>query len=126
MLTQLTGGACLLIGTIGLVLVQQNKAGSLGSVAAWLVAAMAGLVFGGLLYRGGLISMLAAAAIDAGFGITVLTLDYETLRTLLKLLPASDVQMIGDGLAAAGYAMTVTRTDRCAAHRCAGYRERCA
>ena len=48
-LTQLSCGACLLIGTIGLVLVQQNKTGSIGPVAAWLATAMAGLVFGGLI-----------------------------------------------------------------------------
>ena len=105
MLTQLTCGACLLIGTIGLVLVQQNKTGGMGSIGAWIVTAMAGLVFGGLIYRGGLVSMLVAAAIDAGFGIILITLEGETLRKLLKVLPASDITAIGNGLNGAGYAM---------------------
>lgn len=105
MLTQLACGTCLLIGTIGLVLVQQNKTGGVGPVAGWLATAMAGLVFGGLIYRGGLVSMLVAAAIDAGFGIILITIEYDTLRKLLKILPASDVGTIGDGLNVAGYAM---------------------
>jgi hypothetical protein len=104
-LTQLSCGACLLIGTIGLVLVQQNKTGGTGPVAGWLATAMAGLVFGGLIYRGGLVSILVAAAIDAGFGIILITIEYATLRAMLKILPASDVGTIGDGLNVAGYAM---------------------
>jgi hypothetical protein len=104
-LSQLTCGACLLIGTIGLVLVQQNKAGSTLAVAAWLVTAMAGLVFGGLIYRGGLVSTLVAAAIDAGFGLVLLAIEYDTLRKLLKILPAKDVGTIGDALNVAGFAM---------------------
>jgi SnoaL-like domain len=104
-LTQLSCGACLLIGTIGLVLVQQNKTGGIGSVAGWLATAMAGLVFGGLIYRGGLVSMLVAAAIDAGFGIILITIEYDSLRKLLKILPSSDVATIGEGLHVAGYAM---------------------
>jgi hypothetical protein len=99
---------CLLIGTIGLVLVQQNKTGGLGPVAAWLVTAMAGLVFGGLIYRGRLVSMLVAAAIDAGFGILLITLEHDRLRRMLKVLPASDVGAIGDGLYGAGFAMLGT------------------
>ena len=105
MLTQLTCGVCLLIGTIGLVLVQQNKTGSLAAVAAWLVTAMAGLVFGGLIYRGGVIAMLIAAAIDASFGVILIALEYDTLRQLLKILPASDVGTIGDALDVAGFTM---------------------
>jgi hypothetical protein len=38
---------------------------------------MAGLVFGGLIYRGGLVSMLIAAAIDGGFGLPLATPDHE-------------------------------------------------
>src|SRR5262245_61371562 len=68
-LTQLTCGACLLIGTIAIVLVQQTKIGGVAPVALWLITAMAGLVFGGLIYRGGLFSMLVATVIDVGFGL---------------------------------------------------------
>jgi hypothetical protein len=104
-LTQLSCGACLLIGTIGLVLVEQNRTGGVGSVAAWLVTAMAGLVFGGLIYRGGLVSMLIAAAIDGGFGLLLATFDHETLRRLLRILGATDVDAIHGALGVAGFAM---------------------
>ncbi|HEX8106221.1 MAG TPA: hypothetical protein VF516_00775, partial [Kofleriaceae bacterium] len=104
-LTQLTCGACLLIGTIGLVLVEQNRTGSLAPVVAWLVTAMAGLVFGGLIYRGGLVSMLVAASIDAGFGIVLVTFEHDSLRRLLKILRPSDVAAIHDALGIAGFVM---------------------
>ena len=104
-LTQLACGACLLIGTIGLVLVEQDRSGGLGPVTAWLVMALAGLVFGGLIYRGGLVSMLIAAAIDVGFGVVLATFDVEALRRLLKILGASDVEAIHGVLAVAGFAM---------------------
>ncbi|HEU4733648.1 MAG TPA: nuclear transport factor 2 family protein, partial [Kofleriaceae bacterium] len=107
-LSQLTSGACLLIGTIGLVLVLQNRTGSVVPLGAWLGIAMAGLVFGGLIYRGGLVSTLVAAVIDAGFGIVLITLEYETLRELLKILPASDVDAIAGALTVAGIAMLVS------------------
>jgi hypothetical protein len=104
-LTQLSCGACLLIGTIGLVLVQQNRIGSLGAIAAWLAVAMAGLVFGGLIYRGGRVSLLIAAAIDAGFGALLIAIDYDTVRQLLRILPSSDVDTIAVGIDAAGFVM---------------------
>jgi hypothetical protein len=104
-LTQVSCGVCLLIGTIAIVLVQQTKVGGLAPVALWLIAAMAGLIFGGLIYRGGLVSMLVAAVIDVGFGVILLALEHDTLRRLLRILPASDVATIGDGLDIAGVVM---------------------
>lgn len=103
--SQLTCAACLLLGTIGLVLVQQNKAGSVGSVTVWLVMAMAGLVVGGLVYRGNPISILAAAAIDAAFGVALVTFDGATLRALLAILPSPDVVTIGKAMGVLGCAM---------------------
>ncbi|HEY0990446.1 MAG TPA: hypothetical protein VGD80_25510, partial [Kofleriaceae bacterium] len=104
-LTQVSCGVCVLIGTSAIVRVQQAKVGGIAPVAAWLLAAMAGLVFGGLIYRGGLISMLVATVIDVGFGLVLLAIEYETLRRLLKILPASDVATIADGLDVAGFIM---------------------
>jgi hypothetical protein len=66
---------------------------------------MAGLVFGGLIYRGGLVSILIAASIDAGFGIVLVTLEHDSLRRLLKILGPSDVAAIHDALAIAGFVM---------------------
>jgi ketosteroid isomerase-like protein len=103
--TQLASGACLLIGTIGLVLVEQNQTGSLSAVAAWLLAAMAGLVVGGLIYRGGLFAMLIAAAIDGGFGAVLATFDHGALGRLLKILRPGDVAAVHGTLTVAGFAM---------------------
>jgi hypothetical protein len=104
-LTQLIGGSCLLIGTISLVLAQQNLPGGIVVGAAWLAVALVGLVFGGLIYRGGLIPMIIAATLDAGLGAALIALDDGTLRTLLKILPAGDVATIGVALNIAGGAM---------------------
>lgn len=104
-LTQLSCGACLLIGTIALVLVEQNRTGGLAQVAGWLVAAMAGLVFGGLIYRGGLVSLLLAAALDAGFGVVLAMFDHDALARLLTILGPSDVAAIHRALVVIGCAM---------------------
>ena len=105
--TQVACAACLLLGTIAFVLVQQNQSGGTGMAIAWALAAMAGLVFGGLMARGGLIALLASAVLDAGFGITLLVLDAEALGDILRVLPASDVEMIGDALVGAAIGMVV-------------------
>jgi len=104
-LSQLTGAVCLLVGTIGLVLVQQTKAGSVGAAVAWLIGAMACLIAGGLVYRGGLVRLIVAALIDAAFGVILLVIDVDTLRALLKILPASDVDTIAQALRGAAIAM---------------------
>ncbi len=106
-LTQLICATCLLLGTIAIVLVQQNKTGGIGLVILWSVVAMAGLVFGGLMGRGGLASVLVSMAIDAGFGLALLLMDYPTLRQILRVLPDSDVATIGGGLFGGAIGMLV-------------------
>ena len=107
-LTQLCAAACLLLGTIAFVLVQQNKSGGFGLVIAWAAGSMGALVFGGLMARGGLMSVIASAALDATFGIILLVIDYDTVRSILRVLPDSDVQMIADILVVAAVIMLVT------------------
>jgi len=107
-LTQLASASCLLLGTIALVLVQQNKSGGTGLVVAWSIGAMAGLVFGGLMARGGLLSVLAGAALVGTFGTVLLVIDYDALRSILRLLPPSDVEMIADVLVGAAIVMVAT------------------
>lgn len=104
-LTQLICASCLLLGTIAFVLVQQNKSGGGGYVIAWAGAALVGLVFGGLIGRGGMVSLLGCTVLDAGFGIVLLALDHAVLRGLVRVLPASDVDMIASILVGAGGAM---------------------
>lgn len=107
-LTQLCAAACLLLGTIAFVLVQQNKSGGVGLVIAWAVGAMAGVVFGGLMARGSLVSVLLGAALDAAFGIVLLVIDYDQVRAILRVLPDSDVQMIADILVGGAVVMLAT------------------
>jgi hypothetical protein len=107
-LTQLTSASCLLLGTIALVLVQQNKSGGTAFVIAWALGAMAGLVFGGLMSRGGLFSVLASAALVGTFGTVLLVIEYDALRSILRLLPESDVAMIADILVGAAIVMVAT------------------
>jgi ketosteroid isomerase-like protein len=104
-LTQLICASCLLLGTIAFVLVQQNNSGGSGYVIVWAAAALAGLVFGGLIGRGGMISVIGCAVLDAGFGIVLLALDHAVLRGLVRVLPASDVDMIASILVGAGVVM---------------------
>jgi hypothetical protein len=107
-MTQLCSAGALLLGTIAFVLVQQNKSGGAALVIAWAAAAMAGLVFGGLMGRGGLIAVLGGAALDALFGIVLLAMDFDSLRELLRILPESDVQMIADVLVVGAIVMLAT------------------
>ncbi|MDQ3336402.1 MAG: nuclear transport factor 2 family protein [Myxococcota bacterium] len=104
-LTQLICASCLLLGTIAFVLVQQNRSGGVEYVIAWAGAALVGLVFGGLMGRGGMISLIGGVILDAAFGVVLLALDHQVLRGLVRVLPTSDVDMIASILVGAGGAM---------------------
>lgn len=105
--TQVACAACLLLGTIAFVLVQQNKSDGAEYVIPWAIGAMTGLIAGGLLVRGGLFSLLLAATLDLAFGTVLLVLDHETLASLLRVLPEDDIAMIGDALVGAAIGMLV-------------------
>lgn len=106
-LTQILGALCLLLGTITFVLVQQNKSGGSGFVVAWGLAALTALLFGGLMARGGLVSLLGGATLVAAFAIVLLLVDYDTVRGVFRVLPESDVEVLADGLTAGGIACLV-------------------
>ncbi|MCW5801554.1 MAG: nuclear transport factor 2 family protein [Deltaproteobacteria bacterium] len=103
--TQLTCAACLLLGTIAFVLIQQSKLGDTPLAIVWGIVALTGLVLGGLMSRGGLIEVIGSGLVDAAFGLTLLVVDYDDLRSLLRILPEDDVEVIADALVAAGGAM---------------------
>ncbi|MGE3762592.1 MAG: hypothetical protein AB7L94_10075, partial [Kofleriaceae bacterium] len=107
-LTQVFCAFALLLGTISFILVQQNKTGGAVLVIAWAAAAMAGVVFGGLMSRGGMLSVIASALIVGAFGTVLLVIDWDTLRSLLRLLPEDDVAMIADILVIVAVAMIAT------------------
>ena len=94
--TQLSAAGCLLLGTIAFVLIQQNHSGGGSYVIAWGVAAMVALVFGGLMVRGGLISLLIAALLDISFGSVLLVIDSRALAGMLRVLSNDDVAMVAD------------------------------
>jgi len=104
-LTQLASAGCLLLGTIAFVLVQQNRSGGAALAIVWALAAMVALVLGGLMNRGGLIAVIGSAALDLGLGITLVAFDYGDLRSLLRVLPTSDVDTIADIITAFGGGM---------------------
>ncbi len=104
-LVQLSAAFALLLGTIAFVLVTQNASGGQAYVVAWAGAAMAAIVVGGLMPRGGLVAVLAAASIVAVFGAVIIALPADTLRSLLRILPASDVSMISNVLRIAAIVM---------------------
>jgi hypothetical protein len=106
-LTQLTGAACLLLGTIALVLLMVNKSGGAGLVAVWVAGAMATLVVGGFVYRGALPAHLGGAVLDATFGGALLAVHFSRLRDLFRILPEDDVTSIAGGLHGAAIVMLV-------------------
>ncbi len=107
-LTQILCAFGLLLGTISFILVQQNKTGGAALVIAWAIAAMAGVVFGGLMSRGGLVSVIASALIVGVFGTVLLVIDWDALRSMLRLLPEDDVAMIADLLVVVAIVMIAT------------------
>jgi hypothetical protein len=106
-LTQLICAGGLLIGTVAFVIVKQNAHGAgIEFVIGWLVAAMIGLVSGGLVYRGSLSSLVLCASVDAAMGSVLLLLD-SALGVLVRILPASDVDTLAVILRVLAFGMIV-------------------
>ena len=106
-LTQVSSAACLLLGTIAFVLVQQNTSGGAALAILWAAAAMVGLVVGGLMVRGGLVSLFASATLLIGDAAVLLLIDDAQLRSLLRVLPPSDIETLGTVLVGLGVGMLV-------------------
>ena len=107
MLVQLTSAFSLLLGTIAFVLVMQNGSGGHAYAIAWAAGSMVAIVLGGLMARGGMISVIGGALLVATFGTVLLVLDWDTLRAILRLLPEDDVVMVADALVGGAVAMLV-------------------
>ncbi|MGE0550805.1 MAG: nuclear transport factor 2 family protein [Kofleriaceae bacterium] len=95
-LTQLTGAANLLLGTIAFVLLYRAD-GALVASIAWALAAMACLAFGTAMHRGGLISVIAAAVLSAGFAIAHVVMDQAWLQRVLGAVDETRVHTISRG-----------------------------
>lgn len=89
LLTQLIGAACLVLGLASLPVVHDLKGGMTG-VAASIVAALAAIVCGTLVWRGRLVPLALAAGLDVGFGIG-LARGGAAVSSVLRMLPASDL-----------------------------------
>jgi len=105
--TQVACAGCLLLGTIAFVLIHQNQSGGVEYAITWAAAAMIGLVFGGLMVRGGLITLLGSALIDIAFGSVLLVIDKDSLAGMLRVLAESDVATVADALFGAAIALIV-------------------
>jgi ketosteroid isomerase-like protein len=88
-LTQLVGIACLILNLASLPFAHDLHAKT-HSILAAIVAALATVVCGTLVYRGRLIPIALAAGLDIGFGIG-LPRGSAAVGTLLHVLPADDV-----------------------------------
>jgi len=94
LLTQLSGGACLLLGTVAFALTMSGGDKVLAPVlAGWAVAALSSVISGSLVYRGNLVAMIVGALLDALFAVVLLVIA-SSLGGLLKMLSADDVAMV--------------------------------
>lgn len=106
LLTQLGCAACLLIGTIAFVVSQQDGEGG-GLAIVWALAALTGLVCGGLMTRGALLWVIACVVLDLGFGITAIAAGHDAAAALLRLLSDADVALVGDVVVGVGVGLVV-------------------
>jgi hypothetical protein len=89
-LTQLIGVACLVLALASIPMVVDAHTG-MSAVIASVVAAVAAIVCGTLVWRGRLIPLALAAGLDVGFGIG-LPRGNSAIGAMLRILPASDAQ----------------------------------
>jgi SnoaL-like domain len=86
--TQLVGAAYLVLALASLPVAHDLHAGT-HSLIASIVAALAALVCGALVYRGRLIPLALAAGLDVGFGVG-LPRGSSAVGSILHVLPAAD------------------------------------
>ena len=87
-LTQLIGTACLILALASLPVVHDLQTGT-GGVIASIVASLAAIVCGTLVWRGRLVPLALAAGLDVGFGIG-LPRGNSAIGSMLRVLPAED------------------------------------
>lgn len=88
-LTQLIGTACLMLALASLPVAHDLETGT-GGVIATIVAALAAIVCGTLVWRGRLVPLALAAGLDVGFGIG-LPRGNSAIGSMLRILPAEDM-----------------------------------
>jgi len=88
-LTQLLGLVCLVLSLASLPVAHDLKTGMSGVLAS-IIASLAAIVCGTLVWRGRLVPLALAAGLDVGFGIG-LPRGGSAIGSMLRILPASDV-----------------------------------
>ncbi|HEX5064428.1 MAG TPA: hypothetical protein VFV99_33865, partial [Kofleriaceae bacterium] len=88
-LTQVIGTACLVLALASLPVAHDLRTG-MGGVFASIVAALAAIVCGTLVWRGRLVPLALAAGLDVGFGIG-LPRGGSAIGAIVRMLPAEDV-----------------------------------
>ena len=109
-LTQLVGVACLILNLGSLPFARDLHAPSHSIVAA-IVAALATVICGTLVYRGRLVPLALAAGLDIGFGIG-LPRGNAAIGTLMHVLPKADVD-IANSLITGGAVMMFVAAISC-------------
>jgi ketosteroid isomerase-like protein len=87
-LTQLIGVTCLVLALASIPVVVDTRSG-MSAVGASVVAALAAIVCGSLVWRGRLVPLALAAGLDVGFGIG-LPRGNSAIGAMLRMLPAND------------------------------------
>ena len=103
--TQLVGAAYLVLALASLPVAHDLHAGT-HSLIASIVAALAALVCGALIYRGRLIPLALAAGLDVGFGVG-LPRGSSAVGSILHVLPATDASAANTIVTAGAIAMFV-------------------
>ena len=88
-LTQLIGATCLVLALASLPVAYDLKAGLAGLLAS-IVAAVAAIVCGTLLWRGKLVPLALSTVLDIGFGVGV-PRGGTALEALLHILPPAEI-----------------------------------
>jgi len=88
LLTQIIGALCFVLGLASIPVVHDLKGGMSGVLAS-VIAALAAIVCGTLVWRGRLVPLALAAGLDVGFGIG-LPRGGSAVGAMLRMLPADE------------------------------------
>ena len=89
-LTQLIGITCLVLALASIPIVIDTRSG-MSAIGASIIAALAAIVCGSLVWRGRLVPLARAAGLDVGFGIG-LPRGNSAIGAMLRMLPTNDAQ----------------------------------
>ncbi|HEY5947259.1 MAG TPA: nuclear transport factor 2 family protein [Kofleriaceae bacterium] len=104
-MTQAIGALCLVLALASVPIAHDLRSGMSGVVAS-VVASLAAIVCGTLVWRGRLVPLALAAGLDAGFGIG-LPRGGSAIGAILRILPAEDIDTVETVIMVAAIAMFI-------------------